>query len=244
MSRIFNDKIKWECSKCNGLGWEVDELESIQSNNGINGRCHGCYFPNKFLDANIGYDYWVIDENNWEGAPEDLAQISGYFDKLDTLRSQGRGFYIFGPYGVGKTSLACLFLKMVLIRTQYSGLFVPFSELVMLNSKIVTGWHDKTIEDAINQIKNVDFLILDDLAKEYDNERDNGRATLNTILRYRDMWRKPTIYTANIPISAIPDKYGASNYSIIRGRSTIVTMTSHADFRIERKMRQELYDGV
>jgi DNA replication protein DnaC len=219
--------------------YDKDHFNNIIYENGLNGRCT-CYVPNKFLDANIGYDYWDITPENWQGKPTDLSSISEYFDKIPLLFRQGRGFYIYGKYGTGKTSLACMLLKRVIIDTDYSALFVPFSELVMLNSKIMIGWHDASVELAINQIKNIDFLVLDDLAKEYDNERDNGRATLNTILRYRDLWRKPTIYTANIPLTETQEKYGASNFSIIRGRSTIISMESDSDFRAQRKILQEL----
>jgi DNA replication protein DnaC len=240
MRRIFNKHIKWECTVCNGIKWEKNNDGTVIFDNGINGRCKNCYLPDKFLEANIGFDYWNITSENWEGSIKDLKKIEVFFDKINILMKDGRGFYIYGSYGVGKTSLACMFLKTVLINTEYSALFVPFSELVLLNSKIMTGWHDPEIEESINQIKNVDFLVLDDLAKEYDNERDNGRATLNTILRYRDMWNKSTIYTANIPISETQEKYGASNFSIIRGRSAVISMENHSDFRSERRIRQEL----
>lgn len=243
MGSIFNESMVWpSCDLCNNTGWKRNEFDEIVQKNGKDQHCKRCYLQNKFLNANIGFDYWTITSENWKGSQNDLIQIVKYFKNIDQLKEEGRGFYIYGEYGVGKTSLANMFLRQVLLTTNHSCLFVPFSELVVLNSKIMNGWHDKNIERAITDIKDVDFLVLDDLAKEYDNERDNGRATLNTILRYRDSWRKPTIYTSNIPIEETLARYGGSNYSIIQGRSTIVNMEQNADFRLKRKMIQELND--
>lgn len=239
--RIFNSQITLEpCKKCDGSMYVKDKYGDILTDDiGKDIRC-ACFLANKYLEANIGYDYWDIEVDNWTGDKKDLAKITKYFDKIDLLKEQGRGFFIYGSYGTGKTSEAILLLKHVIRTTHYSALFVPFSELVILNSKVMTGWHDLNTEKAIEQIKNIDFLVLDDLAKEFDNERDNGRATLNAILRYRDLWRKPTVYTSNIALDQIAGKYGASTLSIISGRSTIIDMVNEFDYRIQRKIQQEL----
>jgi DNA replication protein DnaC len=237
--RIFNKNISnLICPLCEGTKYIKDKDGNVI-------KCNVCYLPNKFLDANIGLDYWGLNPKNWKGEKEDLKKILPYITKegLQELINSGNGFYIFGDYGVGKTSLANMIL-MAAVAAGYTGLFVPFSELVMLTSKIMNGWHDQEIEDSLNQIKNVDFLVLDDLAKEYDNERDNGRATLNSILRYRDMWRKPTIYTSNIKIEETKTKYGGSNYSVIYGRSHIINMVNENDFRRERKLKADVMKEV
>lgn len=235
MSRIFNSDVILEpCKKCDGSTYIKTRSNEVMQVEGVDLHCE-CYMHNKLLDANVGFDYWDIESETWQGHQEDLDSITKYYSKIHNLKQEGRGLYLYGSYGVGKTSLAIMLLKHILRTTNYTGLFVPFSELVILNSKIMNGWHNKDIEQAIMQIKNKDFLILDDLTKEYDNERDNGRATLNSILRYRDLWRKSTIYTANIPMGDTKDKYGMSNFSVIRGRSTMITMRNQVDYRVKRK---------
>jgi DNA replication protein DnaC len=240
MNRIFNEKIILPiCNECDGFGFVKNENGEIIQANGIDLRCK-CFYANKFLDSNIGFDYWNINEDNFQGEKEDLKQISIYFDKIDLLKSEGRGFYIYGPaYGIGKSTLSAMLIKHVLFTTNYSCLFVPFSDLVILNTKLMIGSFDKTIDEKINAIKNVDFLVLDDLAKEYDNQKDNGRATLNSVLRYRDLWNKSTIYTANVPIDNVTSLYGGSNYSIIYGRSILINMINTNDFRRDRKRIQK-----
>jgi len=237
MSKIFNNQIILPpCTDCTGDSWQRNDKNQIIQIEGIDQRCN-CYYANRYLDANIGYDYWFVEPDNFQGDPDDLIQVQKYFDKIDDLKVQGRGFYIYGPdYGTGKTTLGTMFLKRVLSTTNYTGLFVPFSDLVVLNTKLMNGSFDKMVDEKIDVIKNVDFLMLDDLAKEYDSQRDNGRATLNSILRYRDLWCKPTIYTANVPITQVSDLYGGSNYSIIAGRSIMVNMQNTEDFRRTRKI--------
>jgi hypothetical protein len=61
---------------------------------------------------------------------------------------------------------------------------------------------------------------------------------LNSILRFRDLWHLPTIYTANVPITEVANLYGGSNYSIIYGRSIMVDMVNTEDFRKTRKIQQ------
>jgi len=239
MSKIFNNQIVLaDCTECLGDGYRRNANNQIIVKDGRDVRCE-CYYANRFLEANIGYDYWFIEPDTFQGDPIDLAKITKYFNKVNELQATGRGFFIYGPdYGTGKTTLGTMFLKHVLSTTSRSALFVPFSDLVVLNSKLMNGSFDKTIDEKIEVIKNVDFLMLDDLAKEFDSQRDNGRATLNSILRYRDLWNKPTIYTANIPISQVSDMYGGSNYSIIAGRSIMIDIQNTEDFRRTRKVRQ------
>src|ERR1700693_2460110 len=170
MTRIFNEKIILSaCNECDGFGFLKNENGEIIQKDDKDQRCK-CYYANKLLDSNIGFEYWNISLENFQGEEEDLIQITKYFDKIDLMKSQGRGFYIYGPdYGTGKTTIATLYLKYILVNTNYSCLLVPFSDLVILNTKLMNGSFDKTIDDKINAIKNVDFLLLDDLAKEYDN---------------------------------------------------------------------------
>lgn len=241
MTRIFNEQIIIPpCKKCDGSGWVKDEFGQIVNLDGVDVHCK-CYYANKLLDANIGFEYWNISPDNFKGEEEDLNQVVKYFGKINMLKNQGRGFYIYGPdYGTGKSTLGTMFLKHVLTHTNYSCLFVPFSDLVILNTKLMNGSFDTTVDEKIGIIKNVDFLLLDDLAKEYDNHKDNGRATLNSVLRYRDLWNKPTIYTSNVPIDDVTSLYGGSNYSIIYGRSIIVNMVNKEDYRRDRKIQQKL----
>jgi len=160
--------------------------------------------------------------------------------EMTCIKVEDDGLFVIQNFIVThNTTIATLYLKYILVNTNYSCLLVPFSDLVILNTKLINGSFDKTIDEKINAIKNVDFLLLDDLAKEYDNQKDNGRATLNSVLRYRDLWNKPTIYTANVPIDDVKSLYGGSNYSIIYGRSILINIINTNDFRRDRKRIQK-----
>ena len=244
MSKIFNDKIILPLCKICTDTFQRDLNGQIIQINGIDQRCD-CYYANKFLESNIGYDYWNVEPDSFQGDPDDLEKVLSYINRINNMKKQGQGMYIYGPdYGTGKTTLATMILKHVLMNTNYACLFVPFSELVILNTKLINGSFDKNIDEKIDIIKNVDFLVLDDLAKEYDSQRDNGRATMNALLRYRDLWNKPTIYTANVPIEEVANLYGGSNYSIIYGRSVLVEMNNTEDFRKVRKIQQLIKERI
>lgn len=135
------------------------------------------------------------------------------------------------------TTLGIIFLKKVLQTTKYSALFIPCSELVILNAKYMQNHFDKSLDEKINYIKNVDFLMIDDLGKEFDNSKDWGRAAMNSILRFRAAWQKITIFTSNVEIKELADIYGGSNQSIINGYSIIIPVKNREDFRKTKKIK-------
>jgi DNA replication protein DnaC len=235
--RIFNSQIKsYKCDRGCKDGWVIDSKDNIVEKDGKFVRCQ-CHYEDLYLTANIGKSYWDLTTENFDGHPKDLAGVEAYIDNLDKHYPKGTGMYIHGGNGAGKTTLALLILKHVLHSTvPCSVLFAPFADVVILNSRIVGGFSDKEAEKAINYIKNVDFLVLDDIGKEFDNGKDYTRATLNSILRYRDMWNKPTIYTSNNPIEKLRAHYGDANYSIMEGRSIILSAEYDRDYRKEKKM--------
>jgi DNA replication protein DnaC len=236
--RIFNKNILQKpCKNSNCLnGFIVDEKKNIQQNaKGEDIRCE-CYWQEKYLNANIGYSYWPITIDNFDGHPTDLHEIKKYFKSFNEMFKFGQGMYIHGGNGTGKTTLAILLLKKGIERG-HSCFFAPFADVVILNSRIVGGFIDKEAKEAIQYIQNVDFLVLDDIGKEFDSGKDYSRATLNSILRYRDMWLKPTIYTANTPIEDLRMHYGDSNYSIMEGRSIILNSEYDDDYRKIKKAK-------
>jgi DNA replication protein DnaC len=154
---------------------------------------------------------------------------------IKELYKTGQGAYIHGGNRSGKTTLSLLLLKHVLHNSECTAMFAPMADLVILNTKVMSGYHDEKADLAIRVIKNVDFLVIDDIGKEFDDGKDKARATLNSILRYRDMWNKPTIYTANSAIEDLRAHYGNSNFSIMSGRSIIISTEYQRDYRKEKK---------
>lgn len=238
MDRIFNPHIDApKCIRCDGSGWEKDKYNEIKRDSDNVGIHCNCYFENRYLAANIGFNYWELTPQTFEGNQQDLARLLKYLNNVEGMKNTGQGLYIYGKNGVGKTSLGIMLLKHVLRYTKYSAMFVPFSDLVILNSRLVGGYHDAFASKAIEVIKNIDFLVVDDIGKEYEDGKDKARATLNSILRFRDMWKKPTIYTANNQLENLRDAYGEGNYTIMYGRSEIIEMENEVDFRRRRKMK-------
>jgi len=242
MASLFNQNIIFpQCKDCNGDMYKRDQQGNIEQKNGIDVRC-SCYIPWKYFNANIGFEYWLINEKNFQGDINDLNKVSIYFDKIHKLKSEGRGFYISGSgFGTGKTSIATIFAKKVLETTNYSVLFLPCSELVITGVKYMQTYNP-SYSEKMDYIKDVDFLVIDDLGKEFDDNKDWSRATLNSILRYRASWRKITIFTSNIEIDKLSDLYGGSNYSLIAGYSIVIPMNHTTDHRKTNKIKQLIND--
>jgi len=233
--RIFNKNISYKCRACDGGGIIKDEHNNVVEEHGQIKRCT-CFYINNYLDANIGYDYWNVNRDNFQGDISDFNKIAKFTERIQELKEKGLGLFLYGSNGSGKSTLGCYFLRQVINFSPYTAMFVPFSDLVILNSRIVGSYYDKEAAAEIEQIKNVDFIVLDDIGKEFDSNKDYGRFTLNSILRYRDLWHKPTIFTSNTAMSELQTIYGLSNFSLIEGRTIYIKLKNEQDYRRERKI--------
>ncbi|HEY4831150.1 MAG TPA: hypothetical protein VIH61_01115 [Waddliaceae bacterium] len=230
--RIFNEGIeKPYCNTCHNTGYLKDE-----TNPDVKDKCQICLKMEKLLQANIAFDYWNITAETFDGSAEDIYAIGRLCNPevINVLRENSTGLYIFGEQnGIGKTSLAILFLKYILLETQFSCLFAPFKDVVLLINHFV-NIYSPVIENKINYIKNVDFLVLDDLGKEVDyNKGALGSVALDSIMRYRVSYKKPTIITSNAALEVTRGIYGDHNFSILNYLKSI-EMHGTADYRKTR----------
>lgn len=104
----------------------------------------------------------------------------------------GKGLYLCGKFGVGKTYMMGAVINELAARNIPSMIvYVPdfFREL----KQSVT---DGTVQEKIDYVKKMDVLILDDIGAETISAwiRDD---VLGVILQYRMMEKLPTLYTSN-----------------------------------------------
>lgn len=104
----------------------------------------------------------------------------------------GKGLYLCGKFGVGKTYMMGAIVNELAARNIPSMIvYVPdfFREL----KQSVT---DGTVQEKIDYVKKMDVLILDDIGAETISAwiRDD---VLGVILQYRMMEKLPTLYTSN-----------------------------------------------
>lgn len=159
---------------------------------------------------NIGRRYWPAQMGEF---PESKAKelFRQYMSTIDTQYEQGWGLFIFGPNGAGKTYASCAMLKEIEQR--------GYSTYCILSDVLKAAYIDGSRFDADNSIvqrvENVDFLLLEDLGKEY-NGNGSGFAELcfENLIRKRCREMLPTFITTNLTRQAFQERYKQSAASL------------------------------
>lgn len=128
-----------------------------------------------------------------------------YVENFATYRRTGKSLIFLGDVGRGKTHLAAAILQEVL-RQGFDGIFVVVIELL---NEIRDTYErsDKTEGDLLQVVKEVDLLVLDDLAAA-ERFTEWEKAKLYEIINARYEDEKPIIITTNRTISWIEDRLG------------------------------------
>ena len=159
-----------------------------------------------------------------------LTYLENAVDHLDS----GTGLYLYGPNGTGKTMLGTLVLKTIMSQG-YSGYWTTFIDLI--EGKKAGFDNPEAKEWFVRQIKNSDFLLIDDPGKEQTSgERQIGFQTslLDEVVRHRNGMQLPTIITANYSPEVFEQRYGQSIASLLTEGQISVPFYGE-DFRNEAK---------
>jgi DNA replication protein DnaC len=152
--------------------------------------------------------------------------------------SQGKSEHYFltlmGGCGLGKTHLAIAAIIEIMEKCGDKVCFYSQTErlLDMLRSKFNNNTendHD-TFEIWFNFVKNIRYLVLDDLGAQHDTHW--AQAKLEELVDYRYFYQKATIFTTNLSINEMPARIGS------RLMSGINVICSGQDFRVIQTERR------
>jgi len=159
---------------------------------------------------NIGRRYWGAQMAAFpEGRAKDVFRQ--YMGSLSEQYEQGWGLFVYGPNGAGKTYASCAMLKEIEQR--------GYSTYCILADVLKAAYIDGSRFDADNSIvqrvESVDFLLLEDLGKEY-NGNGSGFAELcfENLIRKRCREMLPTFITTNLTRQAFKERYQQSAASL------------------------------
>lgn len=221
--RFYKNEIVKNCKECNGTGF-VDK-------NGKTYRC-SCYlkvyrnvrlldygFPRKFLD-DVQWNIELLQSKAF------FPPIEDYINNFDVNYKKGKGIFLTGPYGRGKTTTECVIAKSVSEKTNpkthklYS---VAFDLWINLVRKM---WNDDyEIKKQAEQIMQADVLILDNIGSEIKNNnevRDSYKERLETLLRERNNALMPTILSSNLNIDEIGEIYSQNIKDFIQQNAEVI----------------------
>lgn len=165
---------------------------------------------------------------------EAKARITDYIQRFAEFKKKGVGLYLWGDNGTGKTHcLNCAFKYFIKLRQQV--LIVSFESMI---TTFIDGWYNTDARALYEQMRNCDFLAIEELGKEFKSKESVlARTVLDNTLRYRLQMNKPTWLTSNVPPNDIKTAYSEDIASMMR-EAVIDIQIKGEDFR--NKIRADL----
>jgi len=140
-----------------------------------------------------------------------VAEVRSFVDDLEERLSAGRGLWLFGDTGTGKTTLAMLVSKLAL----ESGHSVAIYSLPKLLAHIRRTYDSEPGGDSylafFERLTSVDLLHIDDLGAE--KRSDWVLEQLYALINERYEAQRSVLVTTNMPHEALEEQIGARTVS-------------------------------
>lgn|SRR5574344_20201 len=244
-TKKFKRRIIDVCKKCNGTGFIAANTNGYDTS--IVCDCQKLVkrnvhlldwgMPRKFLDD----DKWNI--NLLKDKPfYDIVNnyINNFIDNYDN----GKGLFLTGPHGRGKTTIECVIAKKV------SGMINPDTFENKLRFNVGFSMYDDIVKKQFSKNTNEqeimkfflyksDLLIIDNVGNETGkNDNQFSQRLLEMILRKRDNDMLPTIISSNYNIDEIAREYNIDVKDFIIQNDEIVYISGD-NHRIQKKNKDD-----
>lgn len=185
------EKIKKEKELAEEQELRKQKIESMLGKSGIKKR-----YLSRTIDS---FSVTAENKKSFEVATDYIKNFREYF-------TQGKGLYLEGPCGTGKTHLA-IAIALAIINTGVPVICKTSIDILGDIKRCYERNSKVTEEEVLEAYKTVDLLIIDDLGKEQVTEW--SVPVLYSILNERYEALLPTIITTNYNTTALAEKLSA-----------------------------------
>ena len=211
------------CEKCKDTGYSNGSVCSCIMKDLVEDRVLESGFSNKKREQNFSNFDFSLFEGNFEHVNR-LVNSREYMEKLvnfsknycDNLKINDYGLFFYGKSGAGKTYSASAMVNYLLDKGKRA-CFITATEFFELMSNYSYSFYrdKKELQDRIDFVRNVDFLVIDDLGNEISNKNNNS--FLSSLLDYRFEKGLNTVITSNLSEYDLAEYYDSRVASRIRG---------------------------
>lgn len=225
------------CDKCRRTGTVIQDDSDDEPWNQKSQPC-ACAelvrFKVGLREARIPREFFGVLSIKPEYNLDRFKKVQEYAAELASRYDDGDGFLFYGLNGAGKTMCGCYILAHA-IKQGYTASYLTAKELAAATGRAkgddaFSAWLGKYLAN--------DFLVLDELGKEYRNGNEYSLSELDELLRSRRGERRPTIICTNMSLHEFRDGYGHSFYSLTKDALAQLAFEATTDFRDELKRRK------
>ncbi|WP_165786624.1 ATP-binding protein [Heyndrickxia camelliae] len=214
--------------KCDGTGWiwkrdwskrhlpnkkdewqeQCDCYEQLMKQREIERKLDLAQIPPIFKDATVNsFDVNLYKQSDSrETATTAKKAAANYVSNFKTMQEYGKGLYLFSEVkGSGKTRLVSSIANALMKMYGVDLAFLKADDLLTQIKKTFNGKTESTESEIIQLFRNVEVLVIDDIAVE--KSTDFAERVFFNVLDYRLEHKKVTLFTGNKTIDNLGNVY-------------------------------------
>jgi len=138
--------------------------------------------------------------------------IVKYINNLRTARKKGLGLILYGENGSGKSALAAIIAREAYL----AGFTVFWTGCNDYKAAVFSREEFDEYTTIVERAQEVDFLVIDDMGKEYRGKSEFMESEIDNLIRKRVLNGCVTIVTTNLKPERMKEEYTPSTISLFK----------------------------